>query len=340
MFKPAAVPRIRRETSVAAAALPLVLLAVGCGVSRDLGTSVPRGPLPVDERNPIVLANDGIEDNWQGEYAMLLAHSGGAKLAGIIVNASRPWPDIDANVAGWRGLVDAAVASGMRGVPEVTVSIGRALVRPSSGRIEDTAPNRSEGARLILDLSRRLALSYRPVVVVTGGRLTDVADAYLVDPTVAERIVVVSSLGTTTASGAAMAAPNGEMDPWADSIVSSRFTFVQVSAYYNQTADIPTSRLTELPANPFGAWIAAKQPNVWTLTEATDQVAVLASGLPSFATEVQRVSPVGTSGAGANAGPDLVPDPNGRCWLVTRIASAEGAARIWKALLSPSTFAP
>src|SRR4029077_755723 len=186
-------------------------------------------------------------------------------LAGIIVNTSPPWPDIDANVAGWRELVTAARASGLGGIPDPTTSIGLPLVRPASGQIDDTAPNRSEGARLIVEASARLGLPYRPLVVVTGGRLTDVADAYLLDHHVTDRVVVVSSLGATTASGGAMAAPNGEMDPWADAIVTARFRFVQVSAFYDQLTDVPASRLADLPANPFGEWIAAKPAEIWGL---------------------------------------------------------------------------
>ncbi|HSY41614.1 MAG TPA: hypothetical protein VLA79_18875, partial [Polyangia bacterium] len=231
--------------------MALAVLALGCSESRNLGSSVPHGLLPVDERNPILLANDGATDNWQGEYAMLLANGGGPKLAGIIVNTSGPWPDLDTNMAGWRGMVAAARASGLRNIPDPQASTGPPLTRPASGQIEDTAANRSEGAHTIVDLSASLSLPYRPLVVVTGGRLTDVADAYLIDPTVIERIVVVSSLGTTTNSGGAMGPPNGEMDPWADAIVTAptaRFRFVQVSAFYDQTTDVPNARLADLPA--------------------------------------------------------------------------------------------
>jgi hypothetical protein len=49
--------------------LVLALAAMSCTETRDLGWTVPHGRLPVDERNPIVLANDGAYDNWQGEYA-------------------------------------------------------------------------------------------------------------------------------------------------------------------------------------------------------------------------------------------------------------------------------
>ena len=38
-----------------------------------------------------------------GEYAMLLANSGGPPIAGIIASASSYWPDANANAAGWTG---------------------------------------------------------------------------------------------------------------------------------------------------------------------------------------------------------------------------------------------
>ena len=319
-------------------ALALAVVAMGCMESRDLGSTVPHGQLPVDERNPILLLNDGPDDNWQGEYAVLLANSGGPALAGIVVNTSPGRQDLDANIAGWRGLVAAASASGLRDIPDPTASIGPALTRPASGQIDDTTPNRSEGARLIVEASARLGLPYRPLVVVTGGRLTDVADAYLVDRTVTDRVVIVSSIGSTTASGGAMAAPNGEMDPWADAIVTARFRFVQVSAFYDQLTDVPAARLAELPANPFGEWIAAKQPKIWDLPVAADQVAVVAVGIPSFATKVERVSATALVGAGATAGPDLVADPNGPAWLVTESASGDATGRFWNALLDPQTY--
>jgi hypothetical protein len=323
-----------------AAGLVLAVLALSCSESRNLGSSVPHGLLPVDERNPILLANDGAYDNWQGEYAVLLANGGGPKLAGIIVNTSSPWPDLDTNIAGWRGLVAAARASGLRNIPDPIASTGPPLTRPASGEINDTTPNRSEGAHLILEASASLSLPYRPLVVVTGGRLTDVADACLIDPTVTERVVVVSSLGSTTDTGGAMGPPNGEMDPWADAIVAARFRFVQVSAYYDQTTDVPTARLAELPANTFGDWIAAKQPSIFDLDQAADQVAVVAVGISSFVTAVEKVSAVGLIGAGASAGPVLVGDAAGPLLLATQNNSDEATGRFWKLLLDPTTYGP
>jgi hypothetical protein len=101
----------------------------------------------------------------------------------------------------------------------------------------------------------------------------------LLDHTPPDRVVIVSSLDTAASDGATMSGPNGELDPWADTIVVQKFRYVQVSAYHNQTTDVPSSRLAELPNNAFGAWMSAKQPSIWDQPAAADQVSVLAVGL-------------------------------------------------------------
>jgi hypothetical protein len=313
-------------------ALAIAVVAGGCTETLDAGYNRPSGLLPVDERNPIILLNDGAYDNWSGEYAVLLANGGGSPLAGIIVNENSDWPDIETNVGGYRDLIAAARSSGLQNLPDPIASIGAPLVMPASGNIDDTPPNRSEGALLIVNSSKSLALPHRPLVIATGGALTDVADAYLVDRTVTDRVVIVASLGSTTSTGGGMGSPNGNRDPWADFIVSSRFRYVQVSAWYDQLTDVPTSSISELPSNALGAWIASKQPNLWQWSPASDQVAVLAVGLPSFATAIERVSPAGAVDGGATAGPDLATIQSGSGWLVTGCDGTAATTLFWKVL--------
>jgi len=321
-------------------ALASAFLLAACGQTLDAGHDRPHGVLPVDERNPVILLNDGAYDNWSGEYAVLLANGGGSPLAGIIVDQTSDWPDIQTNFGGYRDLVAAASASGLQNLPDPIASIGPPLVMPANGNIDETRPNRSDGALTIVNLSRTLSLPYRRVVIATGGALTDVADAYLVDHSVTERVVVVSSLGSTSNSGGAMGLPNGQGDPWADVIVASKFQYVQVSAWYDQLTDVPSSSLSKLPNNPLGAWIASKQPNLWQWSPASDQVSVLAVGLPAFATAIERVAPTGsldagrTGDAGATAGPDLATDQSGPDWLVTACDGAAATSLFWKVLLA------
>ncbi len=165
---------------------------------------------------------------------------------------------------------------------------------------------------------------------MSGTSLTDLADAYLIDHSVVDRVVVVAALGGYTAPNASMDAPNGDIDPWADWIVAQRFRYIQVSAYYDQTADVTTTDLPSLPQNPLGdQFHATKLPNIIAIPQAADQVALLAMGLPGFTLSVQRVSP-DTSAAFDSTPPPLVPKPNGKTGSsVTQIA-----------VLDPQPFGP
>jgi len=295
--------------------------------------------LPVDERNAVIVANDSATDNWTGEYAMLLANSGGPPLAGIIVSPSPYWPDLAANVAVWNDMVTAARASGLRNIPDATPSAGDALVRPADGAIESTAPNRSAGAKLILDQSAQLGRPWRPLVVVTGSRLTDVADAYLMDRTVADRVVVVAALGGAAGSGSVMGWPNGELDPWADWIVGQRFRYIQVNGYYDQLGDVSMAQAANLPVNAFGSWMAAKIPSVLQIPMSSDQIGVLAVGLPAFVTAVSRAVVDASAAFDTTTGPPLVGQTDGSAWVVPSCDSAMAADRLWKMLRDPGTFA-
>jgi len=265
---------------------------------------------------------------------MLLANSGGPPLAGIIVNASAYWTDLTANLNVWNQMVAAARASGLRNIPDATPSTGDPLVRPADGTIESTMPNNSDGAKLIRDKSAQLGLPSRPLVVVTGSRLTDVADAYLIDHTVADRVVVVSALG----SSGGMGWPNGDLDAWADWIVGQRFRYIQIDGYYDQLGDVTTANSADLPSHAFGTWMAAKLPTVLQIPMSSDQIGVLAVGIPTFATAVSHAV-VDTSAAfDSMTGPPLVGQTYGSVWVVPTCDTAMAGDRLWKMLLDPRTF--
>ena len=317
----------------------LVLAApLACDGKLDAGSNAPHGLLPIDGRNPVVINNDTSTGNWFGEYALLLANGGGPALAGIIVNASSVWPDINYNIAGWTNLVQAARASGMRNIPDPLASPNQPLQRPGSGGIDATIANRSVGAQFIIDTSRQLALPNRPLVVATGGALTDVADAYLMDPTLAERIVVVSMLGRDPVHPLVLNGPNGYLDAWANTIVVQRLPYIQVNAYSDQSAIVPMARLPDLPGNAFGTWIASKQPQIVGILGGDEQVSVLAAMLPGFVLAVQPMSQNGIVASATGDAPTLGLDPNGRVTVVTSADAALAASTFWQLLLSPSTY--
>lgn len=321
----------------------LMIAVTACDGTLDAGHNVQRGQLPVGVRNPIVLVNDSWVDNWAGEDAVLLASNGGPTLVGLVVVASNYWPDLAANLSDGAAFVAAARASGLAHVPDPVPGSTTALTVPADEQIASTVPLRSAGAESILELSRRYALPGQPLVVVTGTQLTDLADAYLMDPTVVERVTVVAALGTYEPPKGVMMGANGDLDPWADWIVAQRFRYVQVSVTYSQLGEVTADDLPSLPDNPFGDWMAAKVTGAKLsgYINAADQLAVLAAGLPSFATTTVRCAPdtsTGFSGLLPGQGPTLLPDPNGNVTLVTAVAAPEARAQLWRWLQDPSTF--
>jgi hypothetical protein len=132
-----------------------------------------------------------------------------------------------------------------------------------------------------------------------------------------------------------MGAPNGEMDTWADVIVTHKFRYIQVSAYYDQLTDVPSSLLSQLPSNSFTSWIAAKQPNIWDDNLAADQVGVAAVAIPGFVSQVAHVSQQGVTAANY---PALAVDAAGPDLLVTSSVGSLATARFWQILGDPATY--
>jgi hypothetical protein len=317
---------------------------LACGSSTlDAGSDRPHGPLPVDERNPVILSNDGARDNWSGELALVLSSLGKIDLRGIIVNAGPPYPVLDDNVQAWGEMLQAAKDSGMRNLPALTPSVDDPpLQRPADDDIASTVPNGSAGAKLIVDTARRLSEPLRPLVVAFGGRPTEVADAYLLDPSIADKVVVLASLGSASSNGssAVMGGPNGDIDPWADEIIARKLRYVQVDTYYAQQDDVPDALVQMLPDNAFSAWIKAKLTDILPYPDyhAADQDSLIAAVFPDFALSFARLSEQSPTPPPAGQFPALAADPTGNCWAVSHGDTATASARFQAALLNPATY--
>jgi hypothetical protein len=334
--------RLARPYSAGSLVIGLAWLTLtGCHGDLDAGRDE-AGLLPVEEHRPVILDNDNWSDNWAGENAFLLANSGAMKLVGLIVNASKYWPDLSANLAGWTNLVNTARSVNLKNIPDITVGASATLKVPGDRKIDSTLPLHTEGAQLIVDVSQQLYLPGQPILVVTGSQLTNLADAYLIDPTVVDRVVVVSSLGSHVDPMTVMTGPNGDLDPWADWIVAQRFRYIQIAVRYDQAADVTEADVPNLPANRFGLWMKAKLPKLSTWDTAADQLAVLAVGLPKFVTEVKRSTPDTSGGFNSKPGqgPPLVPSTTGDAWVVTQVEASLARQQLWDMLRNQKIFAP
>ena len=172
---------------------------------------------------PVIYDNDWLRDTNDDEYLLAKAHLWLADLKGFILSKDE-WDhgrqyrtedrrrDFEHDLA-------IARRSGFRNVPELTIGVDRLLERPASGKVEDTKPVRSAGTDLIVREARR-ASPEKPLVVIVGGPLCTVASAYLDDPSIADRMVVMM----TDIDGY-----NGS-DPWANYVVATRSKLVNFGA--------------------------------------------------------------------------------------------------------------
>lgn len=217
-----------------------------------LGTASAAPPATWDELRrlpadcPVVYDNDWLGDTNDDEYLLARAHLGRANLRGFILSKDEWDHGRQYRVEDGRKDFehDLAIArrAGFRNVPGLTIGADRLLERPAGGKVEDTKPIPSAGTDLIVREARG-ASPEKPLVVIVGGPLCTVASAYLSDPSIADRMIVMM----TDIDGY-----NGT-DPWANDIVATRCKLVNFGAsplWWPQRPDppvMPPGRFDSLP---------------------------------------------------------------------------------------------
>lgn len=209
----------------------------------------------------VLYDNDEVVDVYTDDYMMALAASGDIRLVGLITSTSSApynhWvtqTDYQRMVLDRAKSVDFARKKGWQHIPTPVLGTRANLVRPSSDRIEDTRPIESEGSWLVVQEARK-ATPEQPLLLVMGGPLTLVADAYLMDRSIADRVVVMWLGGGRNDMGGY----NGWADPWAAYIVITHLRLMQFPEGAARPF-IPKSRLrTELGYSPLAEWMIKKQ---------------------------------------------------------------------------------
>ncbi len=253
--------------------------------------------VPYDNSNPVVYDNDETIDMYTDEYLMALASSGEIHLVGIVTSSAiAPYnPDVTSaeyqQMAREReAMARLARTSGFRHIPNPVRGVAGSLQKPTSGRIEDTNPIGSEGSRLIVKEARK-ASPERPLVVVEGGPLTTIADAYLLDPTIADKVVVAWLGGRLEGGVDDMGDYNGWSDGWAAYVVLEKLRLVQFP-FRRYAPSVPKAKLLELPASPLRDWMVQKHHPTNDLPGEYDEDGPPAISIsrPDYPLNVQRVS--------------------------------------------------
>jgi hypothetical protein len=201
------------------------------------------GVLPYSSANPIFYTNDHPEDAHTDVIVMALASNGRINLRGFATDQQASAPGgcggdgchtqaiDDAKRREW---IQAARQSGFKNVPDSVVG---------NDAVE----------RLLAEA--RAASSSRPLVIMVGGPLSLVAQAYRRDPSMASRVIVVFA-GFQSTGGRARAENNVHVDRAAAQLVLEKLRCVVVPFVDWGTVDqsrfalTPRSRVDQLPNKP------------------------------------------------------------------------------------------
>jgi len=203
----------------------------------------------VGEDNPIIYDNDWFNDTTDHFYLWAKTSIGQAKVRGVIVTRDMwDWQKgylykLQQGMETARKAVGIARRSGLKNIPNPLSGCDSVFDQPTSGKIEDTKAITSKGSELIVAEARK-ASPEKPLLVFVGGPLNTVANAYLMDNSIAERMIVFMT---------DLRGYNGK-DKWANYIVAKRCRLVNYGAHIwwpqrPQAPVMPLERFGELPKN-------------------------------------------------------------------------------------------
>jgi len=129
----------------------------------------------------------------------------------------------------------------MRGINDPVPGARRKLARPRSGNLMDIVPETSEGSRLLIQEARK-ATPAKPLLLISGANLSTAAQALLLDPSIADRMVVIG-------------ANNGNLnkdDSLALAVVSKKARFVEWARDYFWVNGMAQKPVAAFPTNRMG----------------------------------------------------------------------------------------
>ena len=289
----------------------------------------------------VIYDNDEVIDVYTDDYVMALAGAGRIELIGMVTSSTTEpfnrWvsqEDLRRMREDRATGIAAARAIGITGIPDPVGGPDRHLVPPESGHIGDTEPIGSVGSRLVVETAATLPAG-AVLHLVMGGPLTLAADAFLVEPSIADR-VVVHWLGGRQDD---MADYNGWADPWAAHIVLQRLKLIQYPAWQlgkRGAPSVPKRRLENLPDTPWSSWMVSKQHPTNPLPDERDADAPPAIGLvrPDYVIAQKRVSFGGWSEGTGSSPPLLREDPEGSAVVVLGGDRDAATEEWWRTILA------
>ncbi len=170
--------------TILVAALCLVALT---GSTQAQNSRMPRGP-----RTAVLVDNDLCGDGdglFHLVHQLLCTSSDVRGIVGAHVGAQRSW-----NQQAGEEQKNNAQISVQRAneIVELVGKTGQINVKPGAPTpmVDDSTPIESEGARLIIEEAKK-ATADKPLYLLFGGPLTDIASAWLMDPSISQNTILV-----------------------------------------------------------------------------------------------------------------------------------------------------
>lgn len=176
--------------------------------------------------NRIILDNDFATDSPEFPLMFLAADKGRVNLTGLIMHSTLdPAWNFERTQGHWATVMKQA--SGLKNIPTPVKGSSRELKKPSNGNIDSTVLESSPGADLIIQ-EAKLSTPEKPLVIFMGGQSSTVANAYLKDNTIADRVVLFHINGYWNGGTDGY----NTADEWATYILIKRMKYVCVNVKF------------------------------------------------------------------------------------------------------------
>jgi hypothetical protein len=324
-------------------AVCLLLVAFGFGLKYSGRGKV--ASLPYDRSNPVLYDNDEAVDMYTDEYLLAQASLGQIQLKGMTTSSPVEPYDVHVTTANYERcvsdreqLVATAKASSFVNIPGRARGPMGNLQRPASGRIEDTPPIGAPGSWLIVEEATK-ASPDKPLVIVAGAPLTAEADAYLLHPSIADKVVVAWLGGEVvhpwmgSLSRINMCDYNGWGDPWAAYIVLQKLRLVEFPLN-EAPPQVPKTQLLDLPASPLRDYMYKKHHPTNSDPRDIDGDGAPAIGMmrSDYPLVVDRVAFKKWVPCDRHDVPELQPSMEGRAWFVRRSNQRVATEEWWQTM--------
>lgn len=288
--------------------------------------------LPFYKKCLVIYDNDDHRDVYTDEYLLALSSLEEIDLRGIITTYSaREYPVF---VRGRESIMNLAMQSGLKNLPLLCRGTSEKLICPPGNHLDHTAPLDIDGSRLIVKVAAE-ATKRKPLIIIAGGQLTTIANAYLIDPSIAGKVVVAGIFGAERLDY------NAALDSWAWTIILSRFQVVAFpigppgnrSAVYMKPPVVPKERIqTVLDQNiPLFRWMYGKKHPSNELPDERDfdgHPAILLTQ-PGYVTAWKRFECKGINDRGY---PVLRESPEGGIWLAIDADQDLATKEFWRVM--------